>query len=536
MLKFILTIRAQGKGSVQRVLCGMSDFKIFNMDLATRIVFSCLNVGFFVTLMQASASPQDTLRPVSLEQIEDWAKEARDSFQVPGFAIGVIKNGEVVLSKGFGVLSIAGDQSVDGATLFAIASNTKAFIGTAAAMLDEEGKLRLDDKVIEHLPYLKFSNPHVTALANVTDLMSHRAGLGTFKGDHLWFKRQLSPKQVLTQVEFMPLEYPFRAGYGYSNLGFIAAGEIISKTSGMPWSTFLERRIFKPLDMNRTVTSVSAFPDNNVAKGHISRQENKPIEAVPWETSGAAGGIWSSTDDMLKWIECNLNEGIFRSDTIWSPRVQAKVWKPRNVFGDNKGFNSYGLGWFLATDQGHTIALHGGGYDGMYSRVMLLPGDSLGIVVLTNSMTGLAGALSSKVRDAYLGVDNDDWLKNAMKRQRAGDDEWFARQDSVEIKLAAVNGKPDLIGLKTGKYSDPHFGTFAVAKTSAGYSLSFPEAPDLNASLAPAGGDHYRIIWEENHAWFDKGFVWLSRNGTDEVLHLNIVNDDIFYDSIKAVR
>ena len=184
----------------------MDFFKLFNTDLARILVPALVSSVLFLAPLQASGAVVDTLRPVSIAQLEAWAREARDSFGVPGFAVGVIKDGEVVLSKGFGVLSEGKLQAVDGASLFAIASNTKAFIGTAVAMLDEEGKLRLDDKVREHLPYLKFSDFHVSALANVADLMTHRTGLGTFKGDHLWFKRELSPNQVLTQVDFMPLE------------------------------------------------------------------------------------------------------------------------------------------------------------------------------------------------------------------------------------------------------------------------------------------------------------------------------------------
>ncbi|MFK8056901.1 MAG: serine hydrolase [Saprospiraceae bacterium] len=468
--------------------------------------------------------------------IEVLAKAAMDSFEVPGFAIGIVKDGKIVLSKGFGVRKIGTTEAVDANTLFAIASNSKAFVGTMAAMLDDQGKMSLKDPVTQHLPYLKFPSEEVTKLAIVEDLLTHRTGLGTFKGDHLWFKRSINPREVLTKVRDLELEYPFRAGYGYSNVMFIAAGEVIGSVTGNRWSDAVEAQIFKPLGMNRTVSMVRDLKDN-FSYGHVTRQENNSIPPVAWDAPGAAGGIWSSSDDMLKWISCNLNEGVYKGDTIWSKRVQQLTMRPKSIFGGTPDFTSYGLGWFLSNKSGHLVAAHGGGYDGMYSRVTLVPDLGLGIVVLTNSMTGMPRALSNQIMNQFMGEGSEAWLDEALTNSRAGHANWFKHQDSVAYRLSLAQNKPDVNPLTAGRYEDATFGKFVVKAGANGtFELSFPQAPQLAALLQPVGGDHYRLTWRERHAWVDQAMAYTKLIDGKVNLQFYIPNEDIFYDSVSAVR
>jgi len=491
--------------------------------------FSTLNDTY------CKALPVDTLPTAA--SIEVLAKAAMDSFKVPGIAIGIVKDGKVLLSKGFGVQKIGSPDLVDANTLFAIASNTKAFVGTMAAMLDDQGKLSLKDPVSKHLPYLKFPSEEVSKLAIVEDLMTHRTGLGTFKGDHLWFKRSINPREVLTKVRDLKLEYPFRAGYGYSNVMFIAAGEVIQSVTGKSWSDVVNDQIFTPLGMDRTVTRVRDLPSENFAYGHITRQENNAIPPVAWDAPGAAGGIWSSSNDMLKWISCNLNDGIYLGDTVWSKRVQRTTMRPKSVFGGTPDFTSYGLGWFLSNVDGHLIAGHGGGYDGMYSRVVLVPDENLGVVILTNSMTKLPRALTTEIVNRFMDTSSDSWLEEALADDRAGHKEWFIHQDSVAHKLSLSQNKPNVNPLVSGVYQDMTYGKFIVKASSTGnFELSFPQAPLLGAILQPVGGDHYRLTWRERHAWFDQAMAYTKLINGQVNLCFYIPNEDIFYDSISAVR
>ncbi len=492
-----------------------------------------------------SLSAKPAVDTLTVEQLTAMCEAALDSFGVPGMAIGIIKDGKVLLERGFGVRTLGpsgktqNSGPVDADTRFAIASNTKAFVGTSLAMLAADGKLSLEDTITKLLPYLQWADPRITPLLNVTDLLAHRAGLGTYMGDHLWFKQSLSPREVLTKVRHLDMAYPFRAGYGYSNLGFMAAGEVIYEVSGLPWDAFVKQNLWQPLGMTRTVAHVDQLPnDDNFASGHISRQGNVPIDAVAWENIGAAGGIWSTSHDMLQWIEANLHHGVLAGDTIWPASVQDETWKPHNTFGGVPGFSSYGLGWFLSNVDGHTVASHGGGYDGMYSQVLLVTDLDLGIVVLTNSMTGLSGRLARQIASVYMGRGQDDWLTKGMSRERSGDAEWFARQDSVSRRIAAVASQPDKFGAPSGTYDDVAYGRFTVEEAGDGnYRLTFPNTEALDAALSPAGGDHYKMTWLQPSAWFDAGLAYLE-TGADgsPVLRLYIPNDDIFYDSVRARR
>lgn len=471
---------------------------------------------------------------LSVDQLDKICLEAQDSFQIPGFAVGVIENGKVIFAKGYGVLKKGHPDKVNADTRFAIASNTKAFVGTAVAMLEAKNKLKLTDKASNFLPYLKFSNPAITSLLNVEDLLTHRTGLGTFKGDHLWYKSNLSPKEVLKKVPSLELEYPFRSGYGYSNVMFIAAGEVIKEASGNKWTTYIENNIIQPLKMTNTVTSVNNLGENT-AYGHISRMNNTPINAVPWETSGPAGGIWSSVNDMLKWAQCNLDSGTVNGVEVYPQSVQKEVWSLKNTFSSPSNPVSYGLGWFLFKENGSVVATHSGGYDGMYSRFTLIPNKKVAIVVLTNSMTGLSSAVGHHIRKLYNDTASEEWLSNAMKNHRRGNKEWFARQSAIDEKIKKVKGQPNTVIPQPGIMYDGNLGEFVISGNGPEYMISFPNTTELNAKLIPKGGDVYEIQWQKPSAWFNKGIVIFEREeGQKYSFTLDIPNDDIFFESIHA--
>lgn len=168
------------------------------------------------------------------KSVEDWG--------IPGMSVGIIKDGKVVLSKGYGVRELGKKDAIDGNTLFAIASNTKAFISASMVMLQEDGKLNLDDPVRKYLPYFTLYDEYASEHATVRDLLCHRLGLGTFSGDVVWFKSNYPAEEVVRRVRYLPQAYEFRAGYGYSNVMFITAGEVIRSAYGKPWSAFVKEK------------------------------------------------------------------------------------------------------------------------------------------------------------------------------------------------------------------------------------------------------------------------------------------------------
>ncbi|PHI19067.1 serine hydrolase [Lewinellaceae bacterium SD302] len=478
----------------------------------------------------------------SAADIRAAAKKSLATFDAPGFSVGVIKDGKVVISEGFGVRTKGESEPVDGNTLFAIASNTKAFISTAIAKLHEEGKLDMDAPVRRYLPYFQLYDEYVSEHTTVRDLLCHRVGLGTFSGDAIWYKSEKSAEEIVRQIRHLPQAYSWRGGYGYTNLMFITAGEVIRSVTGMGWEEYVRQQFFAPLEMNRSQTGVEPLANmSNVATPHVSYRDNEPISMAPWGASGAAGGIISSSNDMLKWLHTQLEAGTVEGQVIFPAKVQDHTFRPHNTYGGPLRFSTVGLGWFIYEREGQAVVTHGGGYDGMYSRVILLPEEEVGIVILSNSMTGLTSALGSHLRDLYLGMEtSEDWLEKAWEGEVSGREKWNSRQK--EIKLGRVSGitKPTVSESElSGNYRDPLFGDFKVARLATGdLELQFSRSNALNAKLEHFHHNTYRLLWNEPHAWFDFGTVQFLTNNRNQVtgLQFDVPNDDIFFEELHPVK
>ncbi|MFN7317937.1 MAG: serine hydrolase domain-containing protein, partial [bacterium] len=312
-----------------------------------------------------------------LAEIDQAIEQARVKWQVPGLSVAIVKDGKLILSKGYGTKKIGTDDPVDRDTLFAIASNSKAFTSASIAILVEEGKLRWDDKVKDYLPWLELYDPNVSQDLRIRDLLCHRSGLGTFSGDLLWYGTPYTPTELLKRLRHLPPEGVFRADYGYSNVMYLAAGEVIRTVSGKSWQEFVSDRILRPLDMKRSVVSVrDLVTQGNYATPHKSFVDrNEPIEWVNWDTMAAAGGIISSSDDMSKWMLVQLARGELASknDTskedakeirlfseansyeMWESHIPLKVTARYNQRFPSTHFRAYGLGWALSDYKGAKI-------------------------------------------------------------------------------------------------------------------------------------------------------------------------------------
>src|SRR5687768_3520192 len=197
-----------------------------------------------------------------LKEIDAYAQAVMDQWKGPGMAIAIVKDDKQVFAKGYGVRELGKAEPVDTDTLFAIASNSKAFTSASLAILADEKKLSWDDKVSKYLPEFRMYDPWVTSELTIRDLVTHRVGLDTFSGDLLWYETTYTDDEILKRVHFLKPVSSFRTRYGYQNLMFIAAGEIIERVSGKSWCTFVTERILQPLGMSRTTCSVKTVPDN----------------------------------------------------------------------------------------------------------------------------------------------------------------------------------------------------------------------------------------------------------------------------------
>lgn len=488
--------------------------------------------------------------PLDVAALDAAIARALPEWPVPGLSVAIVYDGEIVLEKGYGVAEVGGTQPVDEHTLYAIASNTKAFTAAALGILVDEGRLSWDDRVRDHLPYFQLYDPYVSGAMTLRDLLSHRSGLGTFSGDLLWFGTDYSAQDVVERARFVPQAGAFRASYGYSNLMVITAGEVIRSVSGQPWDAFVQERILTPLGMTRTVTSTTALPAMvNVATPHKPAPSAVlPIAWMNWDTMGSAGAIVSSVHDMSRWVQLQLDGGAMDGRQLFSAEAQHEMWTvhtPIPISDSSRErtptthFRGAGLGWFLNDYQGRLVASHGGGYDGMFSRVTLVPEETLGIVVLTNSMTGIQTAITQTILDAALGTDTPhDWLAEGQATDAQDRAEFYER---IRVATTARPGGGPMTlapSAYAGRYVGALYGDATVTLETGGLVLRLAPASALVADLTHLHDDVFRLDWREAFAWFGSGtaqFI-LTPAGAVERVRLDVPNDDLWFYELDLVR
>lgn len=504
-----------------------------------RTLRTLLAVNLALTAAVAATTRAQT---ADLAELDRYFAESGDAFRVPGFAVAIVKDDRVVFAKGYGVREIDRPARVDENTLFAIASNTKAFTAAALAVLVDEGRIRWDDRVVDYLPYFRLYDPWVTQEVRIYDLLSHRSGLGTFSGDLLWYGTPYDAAEVVRRARFLEPAGQFRADYGYSNLMFIAAGEIIPAVTENNWSQFVRQRFLEPLGMANTVTSTGDLGRfDNVATPHRQKDgEIVELEWYNWDAMAAAGGIISSVRDMSRWLRLQLNHGVWDGDTIFSQEAQRRMWTPHISYvvdGESEElyptthFRGYGLGWGLMDYRGRKVMSHGGGYDGMFSRVALVPDENLGIVVLTNSMTNLPVAVTYTILDAYLGGEQADWTAHFLERAE------HARERRAErrAKFAAERVEDTSPSLQladyTGTYGGPMYGDATVTLEDGHLAVSFLPNPDLVGDLTHHHFDTFVVEWRRTFAWFDEGTVQFILDPSGDVLEMkvDVPNEDLWF-------
>ncbi len=491
---------------------------------------------------------QPAICQTDVSEIEAYIEKARQDWGVPGMSVAIVKDGQIISNRGYGVKEIGKKDNVDEKTLFAIASNTKAFVSSALGVLQREEKLNLNDKVQNYIPGFQVYDAYASSEATVTDLLCHRIGLGTYSGDVIWYKSNLTAAEVVEKIRYVPQKYSFRAGYGYSNLMFITAGEVIRKVTGLPWNNFVQETFFNPLGMDRTITSTKDLDvRGNFAIPHkpVSDQ-NLPIDWVNWDNMGAAGGIISSSEDMAKWLIFQLQNGIWDNDTILDPAVQNILWTPHNNYTvslnskkRNPGthFSGYGLGWGVSDYYGNRMITHGGGYDGMYSQVAMLPEQNLGIVILTNTMKGIATPLRYYIINQFIHKESKDFSQEALDN--------ISEKSSVELEIEeqkrarVYNTKPTLdLGAYAGVYETNMHGPIHLVYDGDDLFLNFERAPDLTARLVHWHYDTWEIKWDNVHAWFDFGTIQFHYNNRMEItgFEFDVPNNDIFFDELTVKK
>ena len=418
---------------------------------------------------------------ISSNEVDKLVEESMIKFDVAGVAVGIVKDGKIVHSKGYGVKSIETKDKVNEHTQFAIASNSKAFTTAALSILVDEGKLSWQDKVKDHIPEFRMYNDYVTENFNIQDLLTHRSGLGLGAGDLMIFPdgANFTIKDILSSFQYFEPVSAFRTKFDYDNLLYFVAGEVIARVSEMSWEEFVKTRIMEPLKMDNSFSSLTQITDrSNVATAHSTETGTlKTIahfEIDPEKINGAAGMIFSNVDDLCNWMLVHLNKGKYGEKLekqLFSEANHQEMWKIHTSLKPNPNprynshFAGYGLGWRLTDVKGNMSVSHTGGLPGMLSRTVLIPDLNLGVVVLTNTSNGGGGVFSSVTRtivDSYLGLDNFGWTDKYYERFQNRQNNADSVTTQVWETVKSANDDHIKVDDFVGVYEDKWFGKIEV--------------------------------------------------------------------------
>jgi CubicO group peptidase (beta-lactamase class C family) len=481
-------------------------------------------VLFTSSLSQPASVPAD---------LDTYIAHVQKRFEVPGISIAIVKDGKVLLAKGFGVRKMGEQTKVDEKTLFGIASNTKAFTAVALAILVEEKKIAWDAPVVTYLPWFQLSDPFVTRELTVRDLLVHRSGLGLGAGDLLWWPPSTySRREIAQRLRNIPLATSFRSAYAYDNVLYLIAGEVIETISGMSWEEFIEQRIFTRIGMSGSNTRHSAGGHGeNAATPHARINGKVQIaNAFGSDNTNPAGGINTNAEDIAKWMIVQLDSGrVADGSSLFSPATTKELWSlvtpmpiskaQPELAGLHPQFLGYGLGFFVRDYRGKKLVMHTGSLPGFVSRLVMIPEAKLGVAVLTNQESNEAHTtIAYRLLDHYLGAPVFDWLSAYQQIRARTDSTTTAHLKKMQSGRNATS-RPSL-SLKSyaGAYEDTWYGGVTIAEENKKLVIRFDKTPALVGDLEHWQYDTFIARWRDRQLNAD-AFVTFSLNPDGTIEH-----------------
>jgi len=498
--------------------------------------FSTLLV--FITLAATLTAQTKPSAPPS--DLDAYVARAMKTFQVPGLALAVVKDGQVVVAKGFGVKKLGESGPVDARTLFGIASNTKLFTATALGLLVDDGKIAWDAPVVRYLPAFQMWDPYVTRELTIRDLLVHRSGLGLGAGDLLWWPASTyDRKEVARRLRFIQPATGFRTAYAYDNVLYLVAGEVIEAISGQSWEDFVSSRILAKLGMKGSnVRHSAATGSGNIAATHAevdgAVRVIKPFES---DNTNPAGGINSSAEDMAKWLLVQLAHGKLAdgsrlfSEATWreltaivTPMQIADV--PAELASLRPNFRGYALGLDIRDYRGRKLLTHTGGLPGYYSRVVMIPDIQLAIAILTNQEAEAAfESVAFHLADHYLGAPATDWIdafQRVVARLRS------AQAATVNTAAAARNtaSRPSLpLAKYAGTYVDVWYGDIVITQDGEKLVMRFSHTPSLVGDMEHWQYDTFAVRWRDRELRADAFVAFaLNPDGTIDAAKMKAIS------------
>ena len=464
-----------------------------------------------------------------LQGFDAYVTRSMAAWQVPGLAVAIVRNDSVVLARGYGVRTLGKPGPVDARTLFAIGSASKAFTAMAVAMLVDQGKVKWDDPATNYLPDFQLYDPYATRELTVRDLLTHRSGLAA--SDLILYAEHMTRDSILHRVRYIKPTWSFRSHFGYQNLMYLAAGQVAARVTGTSWDDVVRQRIFTPLGMtssNTSVTGLDRLPD--VATPHAEVDDT--VRTIPYfnlDNAGPAGSINSNVLDMAQWVRFQLAGGRVAGKPLISAAPFEETHTPQTVVplegfwklaATDAHLLNYGMGWFLHDYKGREVVQHGGNIDGMSALVGMLPEEKTGIVILSNlDGNDLTYALMYRVFDAYLKQPPKDWSASFLKADR--DLRAQAKEEQKKKEAQRITGTSPSLSLEkyAGTYTDTLNGDAVVRQESAGLVFQYGS---LVADLAHWQYDTFQAVWRQRR--LGKGYVTFTLDASGKVDAMQVVD------------
>jgi len=495
---------------------------------------------------------------ITSKEVDKLVENAIKKFNVAGVAVGIVKDGKIIHTKGYGIKSIKTKKKVNEHTQFAIASNSKAFTTAALAILVDKGKISWQDKVKKHIPEFTMYNSYVTENFTIQDLLTHRSGLGLGAGDLMFFPHgsNFTVKDVLTVFQHFKPQSAFRTKFDYDNLLYLIAGEVIERVSGVSWEEFVNEQIMKPLEMDNSYSSIAQITDkSNLATAHSDESGNlKTLPDIDYNMNSAAG-IYSNVDDLCNWMLVHLNKGKYGKDLskqLFSERNSREMFKIHTTLNadHNQRYNShfagYGLGWFLKDTKGNMSVSHTGGLPGMLSKTVLIPDLNLGVVVLTNTSNSGAGvfsAITKTIVDSYLGLDDFGWTDKYFNMMKNRKNDAGKVSSKVWETVKAANSKYIKTDDYVGVYEDKWFGKVEVYLKNNELWFKSYRSPMLTGKMQYYKANAFAIAWDYRAMGADAFAIFgLDEEGKAQTIKMKGISpaidfsydfQDLFFERVK---
>ncbi|HEX2631154.1 MAG TPA: serine hydrolase [Chitinophagaceae bacterium] len=438
------------------------------------------------------------------DSLDKYIEAGLKRWEIPGLAIAIVKDGKVIVSKGYGVRETGKKETVDENTLFIIASNSKLFTGTSIAKLDHEQKLSLNDRVTKYIPWFRLYDSTSTKLATVRDVLCHRLGTKTFQGDFTFWDSNLAKDSIIWKMRYLKPTGEFRQDYGYCNSGFLVAGEILSKVTGQSWENYVQDNILSPLGMSNTYMNTAGLANrNNVAQPHNNLCG--PLSKIPFDNVdnlGPATSMVSNVKDITKWLMLQLDSGKYQGKQVLPWSVLQRTRDINILTGSRKSaafpthFRGYGLGVYSTDYNGRQVYWHTGGAFGHVTNICFVPEEGLGITILTNNDNqSFFEALRYQILDAYLGVN---YTNRSLQQwgffvtgKRAMEQDLNAMQTRV-----GKHAQPELkLEDYTGEYFNTVYGKITITKKDNQLICRFQHHPDLIGTMDYMDKNAFRVTY-----------------------------------------